>query len=287
MCRVSGHVVFLSLALIRPRSRAGHVHVGIRRRPSRRRSSLPTGDFGMASTKTKRRGRLKLASPELRQNCSSSCSLTGDWRLTKAVTTLPQLLVGEADHRDLEHGRVQRQAALDLDRRDVLAAGDDHVVDAAGDEQIAVWIDKAGVAGEVPAVAQRFGIGVGSAPVALEGLVAGQQRDDLAFLTGTRDLRRRSGVQPDHLDLLIDAGLAGRARLGRRVLVDGEGVDFRAAVVIDEQLGLERRRSASSTARRSSTRRQSRACGRSRRPPRRMPRHGRDRDRASAPDRDW
>ena len=53
--------------------------------------------------------------------------------------------------------------------------------------------------------------------------------------------------------MLVDAGAAGRAGLCRRILVDGEGVDLRRAVMIDEQVRLERRRSASSAARRSSS----------------------------------
>src|SRR5262249_54792566 len=57
---------------------------------SLRRRSLPTGDFGIASTNTYRRGRLKLASPDVRQNWSSSSGSTVARRLTKAATTLPQ-----------------------------------------------------------------------------------------------------------------------------------------------------------------------------------------------------
>ena len=89
---------------------------------------------------------------------------------------LAPALVGKADHRHFGHGGMQRQAALDLDRRDVLAAGDDHVVDTAGDEQVAVRVEVAGVAGEVPALAQRLGVGFGPPPIAFEGLVAGERR---------------------------------------------------------------------------------------------------------------
>ncbi len=87
---------------------------------------------------------------------------------------------------------MQRQAAFDLDRRDVLAAGDDHVVDAAGDEQVAVGVDVAGVAGEIPAVADRRGVGFGPAPVAFEGFIAGEQRDDFAFFADGARFRRRT-----------------------------------------------------------------------------------------------
>ena len=186
---------FLSVDIVRPRLRAARVRAAYSPATSRRRSSFPTGDFGMASTKTKRRGRLKFASPEVRQNCSSSLLGDGALALDERGDDLAPFLVGEADDGDLEHGRVQRQAAFDLDRRDVLAAGDDHVVDAPGDEQIAVAIDEAGVAGEIPALAQRLGVGVGPAPVTLEGLIAGQARDDLALLVGRGKLRDRFGVR--------------------------------------------------------------------------------------------
>src|SRR6202043_4206026 len=107
------------------------------------------------------------------------------------------------------------------------------------DKQIALAVNETSIAGEVPAVPQGLGVGIGPAPVSLEGLIAGQQRDDFALLIGGRNLCRRFGVQPDDPYLLVDSGLAGRAGLGRRVLVDGECVDFRTAVVVEEQLGLE------------------------------------------------
>ena len=40
----------------------------------------------------------------------------------------------QADHRGLAHRRVLPQHALDLAGRDVLAPGDDHVIDSPGDD---------------------------------------------------------------------------------------------------------------------------------------------------------
>src|SRR5208282_2159899 len=74
--------------------------------------------------------------------------------LYKGRDDLAPLLVGEADDGNVEHGRMQRKTAFDLDRRDVLASGNDHVVDAAGNEQIAIVVDETGVASEIPAVSQ-------------------------------------------------------------------------------------------------------------------------------------
>src|SRR4029453_2147464 len=73
---------------------------------------------------------------------------------------------------------------LDLDGMDVLAAADDHVVHAAGDPEVAVNVDPAHVAGEVPALAQRAGVGAGAIPVAGKRFVRREARDDLAALAG-------------------------------------------------------------------------------------------------------
>ena len=85
---------------------------------------------------------------------------------------------------------MQRQAAFDLDRRDILPATDDHVVDAAGDEEIAVSVEISGVAGEIPAATQCLGVRVRAPPVPLEGFVALKQGDDLALFAGGGDLLR-------------------------------------------------------------------------------------------------
>src|ERR1700730_1149083 len=67
---------------------------------------------------------------------------------------LAPFLISEADDGDFEYRRMQRKAAFDLDWRDVFASGDDHVIDAAGDEHISVAVDKAGVAGEIPSISK-------------------------------------------------------------------------------------------------------------------------------------
>ena len=56
---------------------------------------------------------------------------------------------------------------------DVLATGDDHVVHAADDPEVAVPVDPADVSGVVPAFADRLLVGVGPVPVSGEGLVGG------------------------------------------------------------------------------------------------------------------
>src|SRR5262245_60241912 len=99
-------------------------------------------------------------------------------------------LVRDPDHGHLGDCGMQRQAAFDLDRRDVLAAADDHVVDAAGDEDIAITVEVAGIAGEIPAVAQGLGVRVRPPPIALEGFIALKQRDDLALFASGGDLVR-------------------------------------------------------------------------------------------------
>src|ERR1700733_1777955 len=152
----------------------------------------------------------------------------------KGGDDLAPFLVGKADDGDLEHSRVQRKTAFDFDRGDVFATGDDHVVDAAGDEEIAFAVNETRVAGKVPSLAQRLRIRVRPQPVALEGFIARQQSDDFALFFRRGKVGHGSCIQLYDADFLIDPGLARRTRLGRGVLVDSEGVDFGTAVMIDE-----------------------------------------------------
>ena len=99
---------------------------------------------------------------------------------TTATTRLAETVVGRADHRHLAHAGVAREHVLDLERMDVLAAGDDHVVQPAVDPEVAVRVEVPGVARVVPAVADRLRVGVGPVPVAGERLVAREVGADLA-----------------------------------------------------------------------------------------------------------
>ena len=60
---------------------------------------------------------------------------------------LAELLVGHADHRDLLDALVVGQQVLDLAGEHVLAAADDHFVVAPLDEQAALGVEAAHVAG--------------------------------------------------------------------------------------------------------------------------------------------
>ena len=73
-------------------------------------------------------------------------------------------VVRDADHRDLRDRRVRRDRVLDLDGVHVLAAGDDHVLHPIDEEEVALLVEVAGVAGVVPAAAERLGgrLGLGS-----------------------------------------------------------------------------------------------------------------------------
>src|SRR5207253_1259922 len=68
---------------------------------------------------------------------------------------LPPLEVGEADHRRLLDAGMRLQDRLDLGGRDVLAPANDHVVLAAGDEEIALLVPPPHVTRREPAVAER------------------------------------------------------------------------------------------------------------------------------------
>ena len=85
---------------------------------------------------------------------------------------LAPLLVGDADHGDLGDVGVLEDGVLDLDRRDVLAAGDDDVLLAVRDRDVAELVDRPAVAGVEPAVDDRPRRRLGLLPVALHHDVA-------------------------------------------------------------------------------------------------------------------
>src|SRR5689334_16035326 len=81
---------------------------------------------------------------------------------------LAPLLVRYADDGDLRDVGMAEDDVLDLDRRNVLAAGDDHVLLAVADRQVALVVDGAAVAGVEPAALQRLRRLLRLLPVALE-----------------------------------------------------------------------------------------------------------------------
>ncbi len=114
---------------------------------------------GRASTTARRRGCLNGArrpSQNARRASRSGASAPAR-TTTTAVTTSPHCEVGNAHHRDLGDGGMCAEHLLDLGRRNRLAAGADHVAGTADDREIALVVERAEIAGVVPAVAQRVG----------------------------------------------------------------------------------------------------------------------------------
>jgi hypothetical protein len=114
--------------------------------------------------------------------------------LDKRRYRLPHLRVGNADHRDVVDGRVQREHILGFLRVDVDAAGDDRERLAVGEEQEAVLVQVADVAEGGP---------VGVVPVlggpGLVRVVVVGERDFLAPVDG-RDVQAGPHRGPVHLE---------------------------------------------------------------------------------------
>ncbi len=92
---------------------------------------------------------------------------------------LSPLLVRHPDHGDLDDGGMREERVLDLDRRHILATGDDHVLLAIGDGDVALVIEEASVAGVEPTAFECLGGGIGLGPIGLQDVVATGQ--DLAL----------------------------------------------------------------------------------------------------------
>ena len=150
---------------------------------------------------------------------------------------------------------------LDLDAVDVLAAADDHVLLAVGDEEEALVVEVADVAGVQPAVGiDRLGGGLGLVPVA-----GHEDRAGDAHLAG---LARRRASSPSASTIFSRHGRHGRPDRGR--LVEGvlAGDDRGHRRRLGEPVGVRRARRRSGTCRGS--------CAGARRPTasRRRPRCG-------------
>ena len=74
---------------------------------------------------------------------------------TNAIGHLAPSIVGTPDDRDLHHGLVLVEHALDLGARDVLAARHDHVLEPVDDVEVPVVVLHADVAGVEPAARER------------------------------------------------------------------------------------------------------------------------------------
>src|SRR5258708_2360627 len=105
------------------------------------RLTLPEGVLGRDSTNSSFRGYLHAAIRARAQHQE---------RLDHAAAHR----VGALHHRRLQDGRVAHQAALDLERRDAVAARLDHVVGAALEPQVAVRVAPHHVPGTVPRAAE-------------------------------------------------------------------------------------------------------------------------------------
>src|SRR5215203_2479727 len=69
----------------------------------------------------------------------------------ESLRTLPPFLVRDGDHGGLHHSRMPANYLLDLDRGDVLAAGDDHVLAAVADLDAPIRMPDGDVARVEPA----------------------------------------------------------------------------------------------------------------------------------------
>ncbi|MCY1506165.1 hypothetical protein D9M68_404040 [compost metagenome] len=109
---------------------------------------------------------------------------------------LAPALVRARHHRRFEHRRMAVQHALDLDGGDVLAAGDDDVLQPVADFHVAVRMPHRQVAGVEPAAGEGFLGGAGVLQVALHHRVA--THEDLADGLAVARHRFEAGRVGDH-----------------------------------------------------------------------------------------
>ena len=143
--------------------------------------------------------------------------------------------VGDADHRDVGDRGMGGEHALDLGGVDVGAAGDDQVGAAVGDEEVAVVVELAEVAGGEDAVAKRgarllLGAAIAERPCAGRARRSGRPRP-------------RGSARPvvvEDVDLVPRPRRADAARLAQPFLgADAGEAALRGAVELGDRAGRE------------------------------------------------
>jgi hypothetical protein len=190
--------------------------------------TLPVEVFGRGP-KTIRFGALKRANWARTWLVSSTAVAGTPSRSATNDRDFAPLLVRRGDDRGLEHRRMAGERVLDLDRRDVLAAGNDDVLGAVAQLDVEVGIHHAEVAGAKPAVGagllRRFFVAV----VAEHQVVAAHR--DLAHRLGIG--RHVVAVAVDDANLARDDVADALARLQSRLLGDAQLRPVRAPLADD------------------------------------------------------
>ena len=124
---------------------------------------------------------------------AAATSPASGFSVTKAQGVSPHFVVGLGDDRGLHDLRMPVQHLLDLDRGNVLAAGDDDVLRAVLDLDIAVGVHDREVAGMEPAAGERLPGRFRVLQIALHDRVAAQQQFADRLSVG-RHVAHRLGV---------------------------------------------------------------------------------------------
>ncbi len=123
------------------------------------RSGLPVGSVGKASTTITRSGVLNRATPRASNHARAVSTSNVGRADDERGDPLAHEFVGIADRDRVAHVGMRFELVLDLGGRDVLAAPDDDVLQAADDREPAVVVERREVAGAEPAVGvERVGV---------------------------------------------------------------------------------------------------------------------------------
>ncbi len=143
----------------------------------------------------------------------------------KRTRRLAPLAVRACDHRSGQYRRMPAQRVLDLDRGDVLATGNDHILGTVADLRIAIRVDHGQVTGMEPAAGKCLGGGPRIVQVALHGDVAAEH--DLA--QGLPVVRHRlQGQGIEHLHVLLQQTGHALAAVALCTLIGRQRLPFRS-----------------------------------------------------------
>jgi hypothetical protein len=130
----------------------------------------------------------------------------------------------------IEDGRVGCEDGVDFGGQNFFAAAIDYLLEAASDEEVAVVVKAAEVAGAEPAVEKGGAVGFGIVEVAGEN--GGAADEDFAFCSGREEIS--GGVEDGDVEAAGTAGNIGTvAEKGDRF--NGDIVSFGCAVSVQQR----------------------------------------------------
>src|SRR5437588_4114129 len=169
-------------------------------------------------------------------------SKRGICRDNKCCHDMSPTLIRQACYGNFCNLWMSREYVFNFQRVNIFSTRNQHVIDSPLHPEISIIVPESEITCKVPALADGLLICIRSMPVAFEGLRRGEADDHLAGRVYAYDLVREDlagwiGRHDTHI--LVETWSTSTGGLAIKPGANGEGINFRAAEVIDKDLRLE------------------------------------------------